>query len=160
MVDSEERAQAISRARAQNAEWHRRAALGRMVAEQQEAAAEGEQRTLPVIIKADVQVGLLKSLRCTRVTQPRCSAAHRLTALHVHWVECGSCHRPAGVALTLHWPLPVPCYRALPRRFAMPWPTCALSKCGCRCAPQQWWGAVWMKGCQAGQQSWAAQGHS
>ncbi|PRW44490.1 translation initiation factor [Chlorella sorokiniana] len=56
VVDSEERAQAISRARAQNAELHRRAALGRLVAEQQEAAgAEGEQRTLPVIIKADVQ---------------------------------------------------------------------------------------------------------
>lgn len=62
VVDSEERAQAISRARAQNAEWHRRAALGRMAAEQQEAAAEGEQRTLPVIIKADVQVGLLWGL--------------------------------------------------------------------------------------------------
>lgn len=57
VVDSEERAQAISRARAQNAEWHRRASLGRMVAEQQEGA-EGEQRTLPVIIKADVQVRL------------------------------------------------------------------------------------------------------
>ena len=69
VVDSEERAQVISKARTSNAEFHRRAALARLVAADQErvAAAAGDeggeaggevqQRTLPLIIKADVQVG-------------------------------------------------------------------------------------------------------
>jgi hypothetical protein len=59
VVDSEERAQTISRARTANAEHRRRAAIAaRMAAAQRGAAAEGEgeaQRTLPLIVKADVQ---------------------------------------------------------------------------------------------------------
>ncbi len=61
MVDSEERAQTISRARTSNAEFHRRAALGRLQAAEasrrqgEEGGEAGGQRTLPVIVKADVQ---------------------------------------------------------------------------------------------------------
>ncbi|KAL4428155.1 hypothetical protein ABPG75_002244 [Micractinium tetrahymenae] len=61
VVDSEERAQTISRARTSNAEFHRRAALGRLQAteaarhEGEEGGEAGGQRSLPVIIKADVQ---------------------------------------------------------------------------------------------------------
>ncbi|KAL4420178.1 hypothetical protein ABPG77_008314 [Micractinium sp. CCAP 211/92] len=61
VVDSEERAQTISRARTSNAEFHRRAALGRLQAAEaarrqgEEGGEAGGQRTLPVIVKADVQ---------------------------------------------------------------------------------------------------------
>lgn len=65
MVDSEERAQLISRARTSNSEAHRRAAIASMLSEQagreasaadaQGGDAPAQQRTLPLIIKADVQ---------------------------------------------------------------------------------------------------------
>lgn len=97
VVDSEERAQAISRARAQNAEWHRRAALGRMVAQQQEAAAEGEQRTLPVIIKADVQVGGVGS----GPAWPKPGALAR-------WSRCPSHYCSADMVRTLLCPPSLP----------------------------------------------------
>jgi hypothetical protein len=63
VVASEERAQRMSRSRTSKSEFHRHAALARLVAAQQAqqaaegAGAEGELQahTLPVIVKADVQ---------------------------------------------------------------------------------------------------------
>lgn len=104
VVDSEERAQVISKARTSNSEYHRRAAIARMIASEQTqrdataatalngsssgsgnvgAVAEGAevlQRTLPLIIKADVQ-GSAEAVQ--QAVQHLCTEHVRVQIVHV-----------------------------------------------------------------------------
>ena len=92
VVDSEERAQVISRARTQNAEFHRRASVARMLAEQRRASEGGEaegpgqglHRTLHLVIKADVQ----GSAEAVRQAVAHMSTEHVRVQVGPRWFAC------------------------------------------------------------------------